>query len=85
VAPGGSGAWQTKFETISQLIPESPIELNPMQSPSFAESFCGISAEAKSPNQFDPVPSTFFTDTCSCVVEKPAMNYDSHSMPNNIS
>jgi len=60
--PGGSGAWQTKLEIVSQFKPDSPIELSPMQSPSFAGSFCGIKADARSPSQLAPLPSTFFIE-----------------------
>jgi hypothetical protein len=54
----GFGAWHTKFETMSQESPSSPTALRPMQSPSPPVFLGGTSAEARSPNQFDPPSDT---------------------------
>jgi len=56
----GSGAWQTKFDIVSQGIPSKPSELRPMQSPVSALLLGGNNAEARSPSQFESAPSVSF-------------------------
>jgi hypothetical protein len=53
---GGLGAWQTKFETMSQLMPVSPTAPKPKQLPSCPESAGGKNAVARSPSQFALTP-----------------------------
>jgi hypothetical protein len=67
----GSGAWQTKFETVSQEIPTNPIALRPKHSPSLEGSFGGTNAEAKSPSQSVPPPVTFFIEVRTVALESP--------------
>jgi hypothetical protein len=51
---GGSGAWHTKFETMSQLMPVSPTAPKPKQLPSCPDAAGGRNADARSPSQFEP-------------------------------
>jgi len=59
--PGGSGAWQTKFETALQSTPVIPNVLKPKQSPSVPETLGGRNAAARSPSQLEPLESPAFS------------------------
>jgi hypothetical protein len=65
------GAWHTKFETMSQEIPSSPIEFNPTQSPLFKGFLGGANAEAKSPSQFFAPSVTFDIEVKRVLDERP--------------